>query len=281
MSNAILYLRNFAADGTIISATSEAGTLVAENMLDGQPSVVWRGTSAADQVIIGDLGSSKIVSGFGMIAHNFTEATVTLEIATDTAFTASSTTYSGTWAALDPLYTWGTGDVGDTNSTFGGYALDQFGDTYLIKNFDAVYGRYWRLTISGLTTTAPEIGSLFIGEAFQPVINVAQNVSIAVRDPSSLIVTRSGAMRSTNNSTYREHSLQWDMLSTEEAFILRRSYAEVGVKNPVIIDLMPDLTGPQEIETKMMGRITSFSGPTLRSDLPNTYSVSMTIREAL
>lgn len=264
-----------------VSASTEAGEYLASNLLNDQPSEVWRGTNGNNHIISGGLSALSLVSGVALGNHNLSAETLRLELFSDYFETA---TFDQTWTVSDPEYTWGTGTWGNVFSTFGGYPLIESGiaDNF-IKTFTSVVALYYRITISGITSDYPEAGVLYLGKAFQPVKNVSRDPSVPVIDPSSIEMTRGQSMRSDNRTTYREITVNWPVLTIEEAHALRRIVRTTGRRGLMVFSLLPGGGDIDEQETSMICRMVTPPTITRRPDTVNdTYFASpTTFREAL
>jgi len=267
-----------------ITADSEAGEFVAENMINQQPSEIWQaaGLPSPNSIqISGSLGGIQITNGVAISNSNLTVETLRLELSTDDAF--SDVVFDVSWDFTDPLYGWGEGDWGDTQSTFGGYAVfDTAGAHYeFLKTFSGQYAAYYRFTISGLVVV-PEIGALFLGRALQS--GIARDPEIPIVDPSQIVMTRGQGMRSDSQPTYREFRVRYVGLTTEEAHELRSVLRVSGKRKLVAFQMHPGTEGLNEIETRMICRIVDWTGPVRIGRTTNAQSrwtADLILREAI
>lgn len=267
---------------TTVTATNELGEFVDDNLLNTQPSELWKASSVPSPAVVtitGELDKARTVGGFGLGNHNLTNESIQLELFEDAGMTIR--VYNTIWSATDAYYSWGTGSWGDLDSTWGGFSLSGTEiDQHFIKTFTSVYCRYYRVTLSSLTT-APSAGVLFIGDALQS--GVSRDPSIPVIDPSAVTMTRGQAMRSDNQPTFREISVRYVALTSTQAHNLRLICRETGKRGLMIFSLIPGASGLEELETALVCRLVSWDGPTRmwESNQESRYTAELTFREAL
>ena len=279
MSNAILLGANQVINAT--ASNEVGGDYVAANLYNVQPSETWRG-STADATFTGSFSEMKIISGFALGNFNLSGETVRLELALDSGY--SNIVYDNSWPARNSTYGWGQGTWGNLFSTWGGYGLttSALSVAQLIVAFTGVGATHWRVTVSDMTVSVPEIGTLFLGTAFQPAKNISRSPLLAEVDPSEVIMTRGQSMRSIVRRSYREMAIDWPALTADEAMTLRRIFRETGLNGLVVFDMLPDESSTEADESRMLARMVSWDGPTRRGDTVETrYSASVTLREAL
>ncbi len=261
-----------------IASTSESGDFVDDNLLNQQPSELWKASSAVTQVLSGALTGTRVISGIAFGNHNMTAETLQLELATDSGYT--DIVLNQTWDFKDIYYGWGQGTWGNVYSTWGGFSIENTGlDSQFIEVFDGVSSAYYRVTITD-PSVAPEGGVLFLGEALQS--GVSRDPQIPVIDPSSIVMTRGQAMRSDNLDTYREIGITFNALTTTQAHAFRRICRNTGKQKLVAFSLQPGTEGLDEVETKMVARMVDWQGPTrIGATKDPRYTAQLTFREAL
>lgn len=267
---------------TSITASSESGDFVDDNLLNQQPSELWKASaipSPAEVTITGAFDRRRAISGIALTNHNLQTETIRLELSTDSGYT--DVVYDQTWDVADEYYAWGTGSWGDVEATWGGFALDeQATDSQFIQTFTTQYAAYYRVTLGSLTVT-PQAGALFLGEAL--TAGVSRDPTIPVVDPSTVVMTRGQAMRSDNQPTYREIYIRYVALTASQAHDLRNICRSSGRRKLVVFAMQPGASGVDEVETEMVCRMVDWSGPTRiwESGAGARYTAEITFREAL
>lgn len=265
-----------------ITASSELGSFIDDNLLNQQPSELWKASSIPSPAVVtitGTFDRLRTIGGIALSNHNLDTETIRLELSQVANF--STTVYDNTWSTESPYYSWGTGSWGDVNSTYGGFALSSTGiDSQFIKTFTGVYAEYYRVTIGGLAVV-PQAGTLFLGEAL--TAGIARDPSIPIIDPSTVVMTRGQSMRSDNQPTYREVRTRYVALTQSQAHNFRLICRETGRRKLVVFAMQPGSSGVDEVETQMVCRLVAWEGPTriYESAEDTRYTASITLREAL
>jgi hypothetical protein len=180
MANIIIGHTNLIDTATVAGGSWNASYPLA-NVKDSRLALAARttGITTASTLMTVDLGSAKQIRVVGIVNHNLTLlATVVVEGSTSSSFSPVGVT-SGSVRA----YPVGAvaADMGYPRPTLG-VAVN---GTY----------RYWRISISDLTNTAGyiSIGRIFIGEGFQPTINMANGASLGFEGTTGVVTSLSGA----------------------------------------------------------------------------------------
>lgn len=263
--------------GGVVTVPGYAGNMPGTNLVNHQPLLPWRSVDASDQVITVDLGKERRSRLFYLGYHNLTPTnTVTLEAATDSAYTAI--TFTATYPGLKPLYGFGVGPFGVI--PFGGYSDEGMPTPYMMELFDAIGSRYWRVTLSGKTSGYYQVGRLVIGDWWSPEddSNISWGYDNSRKNPSTSRRSRGSARRSNRLPSYRVINGSWDSLSGVDEGRLDDMWYLRGRDLNVLWSAYPGLGGAEERRHTMLSFIENYSG-TKRNNV-HERNGSITLEEA-
>lgn len=273
--NLLRILYDNKADTATLTASSEAGALVVENLLTDIKTEVWRatGTTAAVTAEWDDPIMARVV------AFPFCNLTATATIRVRGYTNASDpdpAVDTGTIlaAAYDPLGSWfGTRPLGVN-------AYSYAGGTYARAYFAATWVRKLVIDIVDGDNTAGyvEAARLVAGDYLETEYG-ATGADLTPADDSTQSRSDSGDLRTKRGAQYRVLSIDLDVMLTADRArvfeILRRN----GMTRPVFVSLFPEETSDPLLEQahQIYGRLSKKSA----MGLPffNAYATSLEIEE--
>ena len=218
------------ADSATISASSTSGNLVASNLANNAPELVWRATNKQPTITL-TWAAAQSVEAVAIAWTNLTAAaTVTFRVFTGT---------SDVTPAQTATVTAGSAGVGCVYSTF----------------FPAgTTGKKVQVYISDTTNSANvQVGRVIAGPALRPARGVRPGAGLSVSDRSNVSRTESGTLRVEQAGTYRTLSVQFDMVDPAEAnayLTLMRG----GAGRVVFATVFPDPLHPHHHSHGLLGR---------------------------
>lgn len=265
-------------DGLTLTATSEAGTYLASNLLNVQPGRIWRSTSTAAQTITADFGEDKRCTAFCLYAHNLSNdgsATVRVTLSNDSGHT--DIVYDTTVEATEPLYGWGEGPYGLEG--YGGYSSEGYSQNFTVIWFGGTYvARYFRAVITDTSNADGYIqaGRIKIGQHMD--IPVVQGYSMGWDEQTELTRTRGGALRSDSRDPFRYASATSAVLDKIQEGDILEIFRSVGRRGDVLWSAFPDDATAQTRRNTILGRLTDYGS----ADISYVGStVQFTIEEGL
>lgn len=159
-------------DGAILTGSSVAAPLPLANLKKtavGKPARFLTPNAAFIQA---DLGSAKAVNLIALIGHTAKEG-------------ATAKVYAGN----DPNLPLNAEYESDELPMCEGINLSR---NSLIRAFDDLTYRYWRIEFSDPASTYIDVGRLYISKVFQPEVNMEYGLQEGVIDPSTVNTTLSG-----------------------------------------------------------------------------------------
>ena len=227
-----------------VTASSEAGVLVATNVQDDQPKKVWRTTGKISETLTIDLLSETGVDSFAFINHNGTiEATVNVEISANSDL--SSPVLNQTYDLWEPVQGWS--DTGWGEDGWGGYPiLSSFYDYKPIRTLrlGASYtGRYIRFTFADPTNTATylQFGKIMAGIGRQTTYNFERGWRNKWEDQSIQTGMDDGSVWVDGGANYRRLTLPFgDLLEAEATGWIDDLLRICGKRRPFLLAPHPD-----------------------------------------
>jgi len=237
--------RSYSDHGNI-TATSQAGNMLAANLQNTNIQTPWASTTTTAQILSGQFDGIKSCSYLCLYAHNFSyAAAVRLQLSLNSDM--SSPTYDHTWDAVLPAYGFGTDPFGLV--PFGGYETG-LETPYSVFWFDAVLANYWRITITD--TPNPngyiKVGRLMLGDYWQPEdihTNITYPYSRKDDTTSTVQTSRSGAIFVDKGVQYRRFTFNYSHLSSVDEDNLHAMFRECDLGGNVLFSAYPE-TGTTE-----------------------------------
>jgi hypothetical protein len=264
-------------DPVTLTITSEESGYEKERLAISQPSIGWRSTSAADQVITADLGEDRWIDSFCAVAHNFSGACdITLEVATDTGY--SNLVVDETFDGALPLYGLGSGYLG--LSGLGGYDDALYHQTLRPYFFTGGAGRYVRITISDNANADGyvEAGRLIVGAAWSPNVNHEWGIAKYVNPGARQFVrTPAAGGRSMPGEPFKVIRVSFSWLDEDEDFALQRILEAFGGHGGAVLVPYPDAATVRQTSYAVYGVLNNWS-PSTRLRTGN-YSAGFDVEE--
>lgn len=270
-----LYLNK--GDSATVTASSAA--LPAARVQDIRPGRVWRATGYTSETLTFDYGSATDMSHAAVIAHNLdVNGTIRCQAGNDATF-AVNLYDSGVEEAWPPVAGFGYDGFG---SSLGGYPiLSGFADYRPFNLFvfgATISARYVRFTFASLASAgAIQVGRIFFGLGYQPLINVSYGWSNEWFDPSEQVDTEASIFIIARRK-YRILRLSLENVPQVEAFSALDDLKRiVGKSRDVLVILMPGADLPTRYRTSVYG-IPTENGP-VTNPYFQRFATSFAIRE--
>ena len=207
-------------DAATITSSSEADTELADdNVVENQPSKIWRTTGVAAEWVKFDLGSATNLTCFGVFNFNLTAAaTVTLEAHASDSFGSPSYSQALTLVTDD--------------------------DSVVVKRcvlfLDETY-RWWRLTIAdaGNTDGYIDIGRIAAGAYHSFTRNIGDGFYIDVVDGSEREKLPGAFSPARSRDRYHSIDVGFPLFAQAQADRFRTIFSKMGNEKPCILALDP------------------------------------------
>lgn len=228
-------------NGQAITATSQAGNMVASRLLGTSIQLPWRSTSTAAQVLSGTFADLKSCNYLCLYAHNLSYgATMRLQLSLDASF--SSPTYDNTWDAVLPAYGFGVDSFGI--EPFGGYTPNKQ-TPYSVFWFDNSLAQFWRVTITdtGNPDGYIQAGRLMLGDYWDCEdvrSNILYGYKRGVDNLAKLQRSYSGEVYVDRNKPYRKFSLGFGTLTENDEQNLYDMVTTCGLNGHVLFSAYPE-----------------------------------------
>ncbi len=212
MSNA-RFLYTFKFDTGTITSSSEVTGLPDDNAVHAFVARVWRTTGDTSEWIKFDMGSAKKITMVAIFGHNLTSgATVTVEANSSDSWTTPAYTATITW-----------------------------NERVLVKFLDQTY-RWWRITFADAANPDGyiEIGRICAGEYVEPDVNVTEEVSKRVVDPSTRRESEGRQVYTVEKNEYRVYGVRFTGISRTQQSQLETMFRSVKTIRPLVFALDPD-----------------------------------------
>ncbi len=234
---------NSVADGKSISATSYAGNMLPDNLLNNQIQSKWRSTTTAQQILSGNLGELLPVGYFCFYAHNLSP-TSTIRFVLSINADYSNPSIDQTFNGLEPTY--GLGEL--LGLYLGGYSLETFFTKYTVQWFTQVFGQYWKVIITDPDNTDGYIqaGRLKFGEYFEGFYNMSWGYASDIKTNSKVVISESLARYVRKRAQQRTFSIDFSYLNELEEQTIINMISQIDIKNDILFSAYPLLGTSQE-----------------------------------
>ena len=212
MSNA-RFLYTFKFDDAVITSSSEVSGLPDDNAVHDFVARKWRTTGDTGQWIKFDQGSAKKITMAALFGHNLTSgATVTIQANSEDSWEAPSYSQAMTW-----------------------------NEKAIVKFIDETY-QWWRITFEDGSNPDEyiEIGRICAGEYIEPDVNVSENVSKQLIDPSVKEGNQGKQGNVITRPKYRAFSVEFTGIARAQQDQLSAMFEAVGNTGPLVFALDPD-----------------------------------------
>lgn len=250
------------SDAGTVSASSEAGNMVAENVQSSPTEIPWRSTTTYTQVLTGDFLSTQPVDALCLYGHSFSPTAV-LKFYLSNESDFFSPIYAAALAAGSIRWGLGEGPLG--TSGLGGYESQDVGYAQHLLHWldEALLARYWRITITD--TQNPDgfiqIGRVLVGKYWAPINNMVWGYELGPQDDTELRRTRGGSLRSIARPSHRSASVSLDWLSEVEEGALHDMFLRAGKRLDLLFSGYPQRGDAQERRHTVLCRMTKYGRP--------------------
>lgn len=271
--------------GEILTATSEAGNMVKENLVNHQPGIPYRSTSTAAQVFTGRLGAvgeTHLIRFLLLYTHNLSAgAVIRLELSRFANFAVIDT--DKTWGYSYPAYGFGLYPFGLAEFGIGQRIGGEGYNPFLLEFFEnEIDASYYRLTITDTNNTDGyiQIGRMAMGDYWEPAINcdwgyTQDRTEVGSRGRES----RSGAWWERPLPQVRPVKISFSALSvSDEQELDLLKFQAKGCYN-ILFSAYPGAGGEEERRHVVLGFKAGASG--ISRDNVHWRSSELTIREAV
>jgi hypothetical protein len=261
---------NYIDSAISLTATSEAGNMVVDNVQNVELSLPWRSTSTVIQEIEFDLGSYYLINYLYISGHNIQGASkIRLILATDAAL--SNRVIDREWGALLPIYGLGEGLLGIT--PLGGYVTNSWVPVFTLKWLDTVVARYGKIIIDDTSNADGyiQIGRIKLGEYYEfPYLQYGYSTQFIPIAKQTLVA--SGNLRGERKELPREVAINFSFLPYEGEKLVNDMEYYARRDKDVLFCAFPERNTTEELEHTFNGLLTETSGKT-RENLPfRTFS---------
>jgi len=207
------------SDSATLTASSESGELVAENIQDPRINRVWRTTNDTSETMDFDFGAVENVNCIVFATGNLTNgATVTVDASTTGTFGGEEVEILAAVNVFESI--WGYGEGGYGEHGYGGFRLDAeftgWAPIFYADWSDEAY-RYWRVTLTDPDNSDGyiELGRMALETNFRPERSYAWGAQLSLMDASIVGRTRgqnfySSAVNKTQRLSLRFPAVQSD-----------------------------------------------------------------------
>jgi len=239
MAKNIRVIYNNAADRSVVTASSTAGSLVASNMLTDIKSAVWRSTDTTASLTL-TWAKNEVVAGVILPFCNFTsQSTIRvrgyIELAdTDPIFDTGI--INACPAIALGLWGWGSDSLGVNAFAYGG---GTYGRAW-INNPASVKKIVIDLSDSTNTFGYLEVSRLVVGSYWEPTIGAEQGATLTVTDTSKHFRTDAGDQLTDTGTKYRKQSFSLPSLDEVDRVKMWNILWGNGLARPIFISMYPN-----------------------------------------
>jgi len=285
LSNVLIAFNN-RADAATLSGGSWLAALPKTNL---QNRIVGKVARSTDDAVAStkfdvDITADTIIRVIGLIGHNLSiNALYRIRGSSDSGF-ASSDVDTGWVSVWPPVYVSTDLDWQSLNWWSGRYLTDEIlGYTWsLIYDIGSAKNlRYWRIEFDDTANTSGyvQVGRLFMGDAWQPAINMSYGAGISWETPTEVQEAIGGTEYFDARTPYRVAKFSTDWLTEDEAYssafdIQRR----MGIDKEVIFLWNPEDT-THALRRQFLGRLRQLSA--IENPYLDTHKAAWEIKEII
>jgi hypothetical protein len=284
MSNTIIGYKNRIDAVTFAAYGSWSTTLPLTNIKTRQLSKKARSTNAANSStrIRFSTDIERIISTLGIISHNLTvSATWRYCVYSDSAYTTlvydSGTLYA--WP-ISPYgsYEWEDIHFWDLTPTDEEIAYYTKNLIYVIPNI--VSAKYYQIEFFDSTNTNGyvELGRIFVGQTYQPVLNMNLGASIGYESPTIIDTAMSGAEFFDRRDSFRVAQFTLDHLTYAES-ILNNDIMKISGTDLEVLYIWDSADSLNLQRRSFLGRLRAL--PTISQPYNTRYQTTYEIKELL
>ena len=242
-----------------IVASSEAGNMVVENVLNSLPGIVWRSTGVTSETIRLKFTKARQVNAVVLYSNNFTNsATITITAFSDAAFTTPIVGAEFITPGGEPELGFGEGAFG--LSGFGGYDDEAWDHPFMVRWIDLTTAQYWEIKVVNPTNPLGyiEIGRLLVGQYFTPVFNMDWGYPFGWNNDSQQDRTRGGDLRTERRPSHRDGSFTLANMGVSDANQIREMLRYVGKSRDMLISAYPEATDSDGYQNNVVAKLTDW-----------------------
>lgn len=273
MANLRIVRENLAKTATL-TATSEAGSLVIENVQDDRKSVVWRSTANTAQTITVTFSEAEFVDCVVLPFCSLTsQATMQVKLYTNaadvTAVYDSGAVLCCENVSLD-VFNWGAEPLGVNAYSVGAYAYGRvYTDNHPVEKVEII------INDANNPNAYIEAGGLIVGSYDEFEYNPGYGSGISPFNTDKTQRTNSGDLIITQGNTARKLALKMDWLKATDRDIVYNML--MTSTNPVFLSLFPESADATlEQQGQLYGRVAN-SG--YRATFYANYATNINIEE--
>lgn len=271
--------------GEVLTATSEAGNMVKENLVNHQPGIPYRSTSTAAQVFTGRLGAvgeTHLIRFLLLYTHNLSAgAVIRLELSSFSDF--ASIDFDRTWGYSPPADGFGYYPFGYAPFGYGQQIGGEGYNPFLLEFFEnEIYSSYYRVTVTDTANTDGyiQIGRMAMGNYWEPEDNIEWGYTQErTQVKSTGNESRSGAWLSRKRPNIRLAKMSFAALSDFDEEQIDLLNHQAGDYYNVLFTAYPGAGGETERRHVLLGFKIGASG--ISRDNVHWRSSELTIREAV
>lgn len=244
--------------GAVISASSTAGSLIANNLLTEDKTEVWRATSTS-ATLTQTYASPEIVGCVALPFCNFTSA-ATMRVRGYTNIADASPSFdTGAVLACPPtgLGEWGWGGLplGVNSFIYGGGA-------YGVVWFTMAAVRKLVIDIVDTTNTQGyiEAACIVTGAYWTPERNAELGVEVSLQDTTENYRSEAGNLKSDTGTRHKTMTFELSVMSPADRSNFWRIIKGLGMSTPFFISMFPGSDDPElEQNHQIYGKMSSIS----------------------
>lgn len=261
MANAaVVYSNLVLASATVLTVSSQAGTMPSTNLLTSHVGERWRSASNADSISIdkGSASADDTVAVFGLTLS--TAGTVRLRL---------SNVSAGAGEILD------TGALANQATTY--FDLDYGAFVYLLAAPGA--WRYAKIDLADASASYVEAGAVLIGTRTLFTYNFAPGQTIGYVDRSRLALTAGGMTLTYPDNYFRRLQMNFPWLSSAQRYGVVEAMQRLNGKHKNVL-MMQDTASTNLARDSIFGLVTDLS-PVTRPEVIALFGTQFSIDERL
>lgn len=259
----------------VVTASTTAGSLVANNMLTDIKSVVWRSTGTSATITIA-WTNAYLVGLIALAYTNFTSsATMRVRLYSDAGITLLYDSGTNNCCQYAPfgLWNWGMMPLGVNAYSFGAYAhAVQWAPINAVKE----------IKIDIVDSTNPfgylEVGRLITSNYWEPTVNMQYGAQTSLTDASTQVRTDAGDLMTDIGSRSKTIQFNLQNMSATDRTAFLGILQSSGLPTPLFVSLFPQSADPVlEQENQIYCKFTQMSP--ISASFVNAYSSNINFEE--
>lgn len=261
-NNMRVVYENYIDTATLSASPAMVATLPEENLQKLSRSRVARTTSLAQQQILGNLASTKLVSSLVLWRHNLSaSATMRLELFDGAGQTGNTVYDSGT---IETSTYKSLGDLNWGIDPFEASVFDAWGVYWSVLWFAPAAASSFRITLNDSSNADGymEITRAILGPYIEPFFNPSYGMRLGWQETSKQERTDGGTLHSDPSSNFRNLEFSLDMLTETDRPKFLEFTRLVGKRKDFFISVFPEVGGEQERDYCMLAKLVQDSSHT-------------------